>query len=356
MQQRAVRCLVLMLYAAGVLGALWFATRFVLPFSAPFIFAYLIAALMERPVRFLVRHRVRRSAAAGMLTVGVLGVIVWTVWALGVKGAGAVTDFAKSVPELVAALGARMEEIELLISGYLYVSPDGVNEHVAAALGALMDEIYEIPSFISQRLVDSVARMAQAGPDTLLFIVTALLGTYFISASFPKTNAFIAAQLPNTLCRKLEGLGADVRASFGGFFRAQLILMCITFFELLAAFFALNVKGSALLAAITAVVDALPVFGTGTILVPWAAYELLLGSSVRALSLVLIWMGTNLVRSSVQAKLLGDRIGLSPLASLLAVYVGWRAWRVWGMLLFPIVLAVLSQLNEKGIIRLWRNV
>ena len=61
MQQRAVRCLVLMLYAAGVLGALWLATRFVLPFSAPFIFAYLIAALMERPVRFLVRHKVRRS-------------------------------------------------------------------------------------------------------------------------------------------------------------------------------------------------------------------------------------------------------------------------------------------------------
>ena len=110
------------------------------------------------------------------------------------------------------------------------------------------------------------------------------------------------------------------------------------------------------LAAVTAVVDALPVFGTGTILVPWAVYELLLGSGVRAVSLVLIWMGTNLVRSTVQAKLLGDRIGLSPLASLLAVYVGWRAWRVWGMLLFPIVLAVLSQLNDKGIIRLWRNV
>ena len=210
MQQRAVRCLVLMLYAAGVLGALWLATRFVLPFSAPFIFAYLIAALMERPVRFLVRHKVRRSAAAGMLTVGVLGVVVWAVWALGVKGAGAVTDFVKSAPELVAALGARMEDIELLISGYLYVSPDGVNEHVAAALKALMDEIYEIPAFISQRLVDGIARMAQAGPDTLLFIVTALLGTYFISASFPKTNAFIAAQLPKSLCRKLEGLGADV--------------------------------------------------------------------------------------------------------------------------------------------------
>ena len=356
MQQRAVRCLVLMLYAAGVLGALWLATRFVLPFSAPFLFAYLIAALMERPVKFLVHHKVRRSAAAGMLTVGVLGVIIWAVWALGVKGAGAVTDFVKSVPDFVAAIGARMAEIELLISEYLYVSPDGVNEHVAAAIGALMDEIYEIPAFLSQRLVDGVARMAQAGPDTLLFIVTALLGTYFISASFPKTNAFIAAQLPNALCRKLEGLGADVRACFGGFLRAQLILMCITFFELLAAFFALGVSSSAVLAAVTALVDALPVFGTGTILVPWAMYELLLGSSVRALSLLLIWIGTNLVRSSVQAKLLGDRIGLSPLASLLAVYVGWRAWRVWGMLLFPIVLAILSQLNDKGIIRLWRNV
>ena len=132
--------------------------------------------------------------------------------------------------------------------------------------------------------------------------------------------------------------------------------MAMTFFELLAAFLLLKVKGAALIAALTAFVDALPVFGTGIVLVPWAVYSLILGDTARGIGLLICWGVVNLVRSCVQAKLLGDRIGLSPLASLLAVYVGWRAWRVWGMLLFPIVLAVLSQLNDKGIIRLWRNV
>ena len=175
---------------------------------------------------------------ANWLTYDVLG------FAEGSKAGDAVAFFLEDIPKMFFLLA-----VMIYIIGYVRAGVDakrirdflsGRNRFVcyflAAALGALMDEIYEIPAFISQRLVDGIARMAQAGPDTLLFIVTALLGTYFISASFPKTNAFIAAQLPNSLLRKLEGLGADVRTCFGGFFRAQLILMCITFFELLAAF------------------------------------------------------------------------------------------------------------------------
>ena len=64
----------------------------------------------------------------------------------------------------------------------------------------------------------------------------------------------------------------------------------------------------------------------------------------------------NLVRTSVQAKLLGDQIGLDPLASLIAIYVGWRVWSVWGMLLFPVLLVTLQQLNDKGVLRLWKSV
>ena len=101
--------------------------------------------------------------------------------------------------------------------------------------------------------------------------------------------------------------------------------------------------------------DALPLFGTGTVLLPWAAASLLLGSGGRALGLVLIWALVNLTRSAAQAKLLGDQIGLHPLASLIAVYVGWQLGRVWGMLLCPLVLVTLCRLNEKGVLPLWKS-
>ena len=109
------------------------------------------------------------------------------------------------------------------------------------------------------------------------------------------------------------------------------------------------------LAALTALVDALPVFGTGMVLVPWALGCLLLGELSRGLGLLIAWGVVSLVRSCIEAKLLGDQIGLDPLASLTAMYVGWRVWSVWGMLLFPILLVTLRQLNDKGVLRLWQE-
>jgi predicted PurR-regulated permease PerM len=151
-------------------------------------------------------------------------------------------------------------------------------------------------------------------------------------------------------------MGEDLKGSLGGWLRAQLILMSITFFELLAAFLLLKIPSPAAIAALTAVVDALPLFGTGVMLVPWAVCCLLLGQSARGLGLLISWGGVSLVRSCIEAKLLGDQIGLHPLASLMAMYVGWRIWSVWGMLLFPMLLVTARQLNDRGVVRLWKRI
>ena len=77
---------------------------------------------------------------------------------------------------------------------------------------------------------------------------------------------------------------------------------------------------------------------------------------IQGLGLLLSWALAELTRSAAQAKLLGDQIGLNPLASLLSVYVGWRVAGVGGMLLFPLGLMVLIRLNDRGVVRLWRNI
>ena len=132
--------------------------------------------------------------------------------------------------------------------------------------------------------------------------------------------------------------------------------MAMSFVLLLIAFLLLDVENSVLIAALTALVDALPVFGTGIVLVPWALYGLLMGSTFRGIGLIISWLVVSLVRNCAQAKLLGDQIGLDPLASLLAIYVGWQVLNIWGMLLFPLLLVTLQQLNDKGIIKLWNRI
>lgn len=356
MEQRAARFVLILLYCAAGVGAVWIFVRFLLPWTAPFLVAFVLAALMEPAVKALTKRGVRRGAAAGLLTLFLLGVlVVLTVWLVS-RGVSAATDFARRAPILMQGAGDTLKRLENMAREYIRTAPAGVSGYLETAMDSAVGTLYRLPAAVSQWALDAMARIAQNSPGSALFAVTAGIGTYFISASFPRTVAFVEAQLPNRIRHRLDGLGRDLKQSFGGWLRAQLILMAMTFGELLAAFLLLGVSNAPGIAAITALVDALPVFGTGIVLVPWAVYALLLGDIGRGLGLIISWCAVNLVRSCVQAKLLGDQIGLDPVSSLLAVYVGWQVWGVWGMLVFPILFVTLQQLNDKGVIKLWQEI
>ena len=356
MSDRLARGLSLLLTAAGAVGALWLAVRFLLPWTAPFLAAWLLAALLEKPVGFLVRRGWRRGAAAGLCTLLSLGLLFWGLAALVWKGVGALTDFVQQLPGQMELLQERLAALQSAVEAGIRSAPAGSAVFLEQGLSAFNAALAALPGAASRAALGFLSRTAQASPDTALFLVTAALGTYFLSAAFPTVRSFLLAQLPGSLRRRLEGLGSDLWGGFGGVLRAQLILMLMTFFELTAAFLLLKIPGALGLAALTALIDALPVFGAGIVLLPWAFYCLLLGGTRRGLGLLLSWGLVTLVRSFTQAKLLGDQIGLDPLASLMSVYVGWRVCGVWGMLLFPILLVGLIQLNERGVVRLWKEI
>ena len=352
--RKAEKLFSMLISTAAIVGALWLFVRFLFPWTAPLLLAFAVAAAMELPVRFLTRHRFSRSAAAGVMTLTVLGLLICTAIALTGKAVTFAASFATQVPELVKGLGAILDRVQSRIDLYVASAPEAVGEYLRTATDSVGELFTSLPGMLSRRVLDAVGKAAQHSPDTLLFTVTAGIGSYFISASFPQTLTFLSAQLPDEFTEKLRSVRLDFRGSFGGFLRAQLILMAMTFFELTIAFLLLKIDGAVGIAALTALVDALPVFGVGTVLLPWAAYCLILRDMKRGLGLVLCWALVTLVRSCTQAKLLGDQIGLDPLASLLAIYVGWQVWGVRGMLLFPILLVTVQQLNDRGVVKLWK--
>ena len=345
-----------LLSAAAVLGGSWLAARFLLPWCAPFLLGFALAALIEPLVRALVRRGWPRGAAAGLVDLVLLALLIRGCGALIGRGLEAVSRFAREAPALMTGLAQTLGRLEEGVLSLIAQAPEELERTLRLALDAMGESLYGLPAVMSQWALDAAARLAGKSPDLLLFVVTAGIGSYFCSASFPRVLAFLEAQVPESLKRRLEGMGEELKGSLGGWLRAQLLLMGITFCELLAAFLLLKIPSPAAMAALTAVVDALPLFGTGVIMVPWAVYCLLLGQSTRGLGLLICWGGVSLVRSCIEAKLLGDQIGLPPLASLMAMYVGWRVWSVWGMLLFPMLLVTARQLNDRGVVRLWKRI
>lgn len=343
-------------YIAAAVGAVWLFVRFLLPWTAPVLVAFAAAALMEGPVRFLMKHRWNRSAAAAMVTLAVLGVLVYLTAKLTSLGVQTAADFAKEVPQLMENVSRLAGAINERVKYYAASAPESVREYIGAAVDSFGKLIYTLPELISRKALDILAKAAAGSPTIFLFIVTAGIGTYFFSASFPHTLAFIAAQLPKSAVERLNTVRANLKKSFGGFMKAQLILMGMTFFQLVVVFILLKIKGAVEIAVITAIIDALPVFGTGIVLLPWAAYCAVSGDMRRGIALMLSWAVVNLIRNCAQAKLLGDQIGLDPIASLLSIYVGFKIWGVGGMLIFPIILVTLKQLNDTGAAELWKRV
>lgn len=337
------------LVAAAFAVALWLGARFVLPLLAPFLIAFALAAAMEGPVRLLVRRGVPRKAASALLTLLALGLL----GALVVLLIGRLSELAGSLgriaPQLVRAAGERITALEDTAARFAASLPEGFPASFHTALRSVEASLTALPAQLSTRLLALLGEAAQNAPGILLFLISLFLGTYFLSASYPASLAFVRERLPEAARRRGAEIAGDLRANLGGWLRAQLILAGLCFAELLGLFLLLGVRDAAPLAALTALIDALPVFGTGIVLVPWALGELLLGELGRGLALLVGWALGALGRNLLQAKLLGDQIGLHPLLSLFSLYVGWRLWGVWGMIVLPLLFASLQQLAERGV-------
>ena len=334
---------------------IWIGVRFVLPLLAPFRAAFVLASAMERAVRALLRRSLPRGLAAALLTLALLALLCALPVLLLGQVLPALSALIRAAPRLVQAVEQRLDALELLLGRYAAALPESVSVYFRTAIASAETSINTLPTMLSARVLNLAAQAAQGSPGALLFVVTLFLGTYFFSASYPAVIAFVRAQLPQSLRRRAGEILFDLRANLGGWLRAQLILAGLTFAELLLLFSLLRIRAALPLAALTALIDALPVFGTGIVLVPWALVLLLLGQSGRAIALLVGWAVSAAGRNLLQAKLLGDQIGLHPLVSLLALYVGWRVWGVWGMIVFPLGFASLQQLTERGVIRLWNS-
>ena len=344
-----------LLVAALILGGLWLLFRFLLPWLAPFLLAMGIAAASEPLVRRMSGRRFPRAGAAGLCTALLLAVLIALITIGLGRAASELGALAGKLPDLLSGAGQKLENWQDAIFDYIDSLPGNLGSYLEAALDTAMEQLTQLPGLISAWLLNMARGFALKMPAIVLFIITSGIGAYFCSASYPEILRFFSRQIPVNFRTKAKLVYGDFRRSLGKWFKAQLTLTAITFCELLVVFLLLRVDYSLLLAALIAFIDLLPVFGTGTVLIPWAFIELLIGNQPLAVGLFIAYMAITLIRNMIQAKLLGDHLGLHPLVTLVSLYVGFRAIGFWGMLLFPILAVMLKQVNDHKLIKLWKT-
>lgn len=354
-ENRYLKLILRIAYIAVIILLAWLFLRFVLPCILPFVLALITARIIEPAVRYLnKRFRIKRGFGAALCTILMLALLAGLLALLVGRGVYEISSFVKQLPETLSRFTGITDTIENKIYGFVVAAPAELQDYLQNAISSIGEASAQLPAKLYSWLLDTLSGWAAATPKTVLFLTTYGISVFFMSNSYPAIIEFIMRQIPSRMHEGVKSFKSDFAEVLGKWAKAQLMLMSVTFVELCVAFLVLRIDYAILLALVISIIDALPVFGTGTILIPWAVVELISGEYQMAIGLGLVYAAISLVRSMLEPKLVGGQIGLHPVSTLIAMYVGFCVFGVFGMILFPLLLILLKQFNDKGYIKLWK--
>ena len=191
-------------------------------------------------------------------------------------------------------------------------------------------------------------------PYFIAAVFISVIATFFISADYDRIKAFIVRQIPEKWHLFLTDIREYGVKTLGKYFKSYALIMFITFCELSLALWLLGVKNFAAIAAVTAVFDIIPVCGSGGVLIPWAVFSLVQGRYAFGIGMLVVYAIITVIRQIIEPKIVGAQIGLPPVVTLMAMFLGVRFMGVAGLFIFPIVLVIIKSLNDNGRIKLFK--
>lgn len=337
----------------AVVGLLAYsALRYAAVWLLPFLLAWSVAALCEKAVSWCCRRlHLKRGFMAAVMTLTVTAAVA-ALAAAGLKHLGReAVRLATELGDGLALMDGLAEKLTARLDDFCSACPQGIRQWVHQAAEALSRQLGTGGVELGRRLGGTITAAVTAAPRAALFIGTTVLALYFTLATYPQLRQSIRVWLPRRWLRLLQRLRQTAFLSLGKWLRAQGILLAVTFAELLIGFWLLGQPYAVLLAALIAVVDALPVLGAGTVLLPWAVLQFAVGDVIGGLGLTALYAVATVVRSVLTPKVMAHQGAVHPLAALAAMYVGFRLAGVGGMVLFPLGLVFARQLYDAGIFR-----
>ncbi|EPR09552.1 sporulation integral membrane protein YtvI [Ruminiclostridium papyrosolvens] len=338
--------LILLIFAVIYLSISYF-----LPFFAPFVIALIVSYINEPVIKLLQKFKISRKAAAA----------ISLLFTMSVLGLGLTIGIIKIYNELIVLqdnLSAYSSDISVKINGLIDKAtifynglPDQVTSTITKNLTSFSEQIGIMITSVIQYAINTVSSI----PRLTVFVIVTILGTYFISSDKKNISSFFYRQLPFSWRKNIASLKKDTFKALLGYFKAILILMGFTFIEVSVGLFILNVKYAFLIALVVGLSDAIPIMGTGVVMVPWILWTVISGDMPLALGLGIIYVLGILIRQIMEPKIVGSQIGLHPLVTLLAMYIGLKFFGIIGMFVGPISIIVVKKLQDSGAMRLWND-
>ncbi len=345
------------LYYALVITLVFLCFKYVAKWVMPFILGYLIALSVRPLVSGLHKLiKLNQKFCAFLVLLLTYSLIILLVWILGSKIVTSLKDLFTQLPayynESISPFFAKINSFIIDLTSK--ISPDTLTQ-VYSMFENFSDKVRDFIIQFSSRTVSYLANTTTKLPFFFISFIFTILSSIFISMDYDGIMEFIRHQLP-TKARNFIG---DTKKHLGKtlirYLRAYVIILAITFAELSLGFSILGINNAFGVAAIIAIADIFPIIGTGGILIPWAIITLLNQNYFHGIGLIVIYLVILVVRNFTEPKIVGDQLGLNPLVTLIAIYIGYSLFSFLGMILLPVIVTILSGLHRSGKLKLWKD-
>ena len=325
---------------------LFLVSRFLLPILLPFLLAAVLTFAAEPLVCvFEKKLRLPSSVASGIgifLALVITCLLVILLCSLLLKQ---LTSLTEVLPNLEETALSGMHSLENLLLDMAQRSPEAVKPMLTHGVQDFFSDGTKLLDQATGKALSLASGVVTKIPDGALSFGTWIIASFMLSAKLPKIRAWCADKLPESWKKQYLPAVKRLKKNLSGWLLAQGKLSGITFLVLFAGFFLLRIPHFPLWAALIGLVDALPVFGTGTVLIPWSILSFLQGNPAQGIGLLGIYACAAILRSVLEPKFIGKQLGLDPLITLLSIYAGYRLWGIPGMLFSPLLAVTLTQLG-----------
>lgn len=365
----------------GLVAAIYyFFLKYAFWLVAPFVFAFLIAMLLQKPIRVISKKtRIKKGIIGAAAVLLIIAILVSAVVLVGYRVVVEFRGFGQYIMQKIENLPQFISSAENWLLDKIAFLPDSIEKTATDAITDFVDNILLITSEQSAVIPGSPDSSGLGGldlsmlatplgglwstakqiPSILTAVLISIIACFFITCDYDnitsliKNNVSEAHEIAIVRTKRLFG---DI---LGKMFKSYVTIIFITFCEISIGLNILKLIGVynggyiLVISICTALLDILPVFGTGTVLVPWAVISLFSGNYGLGIGLLIVYALITVIRQILEPHLVAMNVGLPPIATLAGMYLGLQIFGVLGIFIVPITFFLVKALNDEGIIHLW---
>lgn len=313
-------------------------------YVAPFILGYILALILE-PLTKLLNERFKTPRGAAALVCIALFILI-----VGILGGKLMVRLFSEIRSLYEALPYFLEEISTAVNS-IKIKFNNVFELIPDELQTFADNVTKMIVSAFSGLLGSGVKTGSLNivsfvPNFLLSMILMFISAFFFIKDKHIISKFFHAQLPDYMLKGYRTIRKSIFHALEGYIKAQLIIMTIVSIICLTGLSILRSPYSLAAGVIIALIDAVPVFGSGAVLWPWAVFSMIDGNYYQAIGLLIIYGVIFITRQILEPRLVGNQIGIHPLITLMSMYIGMRVFGVLGFLIGPVIVIITKALLE----------